>query len=148
MFRKDNFLGKDILTIKEWGKMIMGLRATLPNHIIACRSELLQDKKDSDCKISKNTSCCKKMFWLGRTFHMLSEQMHRFGGRGCESPRRQFRALRYNDMQSIHHDAWIQVLSCLRKAGRIMRSLYLWTVPSQHTGSHSSYSTKVAHSIW
>ena len=26
-------------TIKKWGKVIMGLRATLPNHIPACRSE-------------------------------------------------------------------------------------------------------------
>ena len=37
---KMTFLGKDDKTIVKWGKVIMGLRATLPNHIPACRSEL------------------------------------------------------------------------------------------------------------
>ena len=27
--------------MREWGKVIMGLEATLPNHIPACRSELV-----------------------------------------------------------------------------------------------------------
>ena len=35
MFRKDNFLGKDNLTIREGGIVIMGLGAKLPNHIPA-----------------------------------------------------------------------------------------------------------------
>ena len=39
MFRKDNFLGKYNKTIKEWGKVIIGLRATLPNYIPACGPE-------------------------------------------------------------------------------------------------------------
>ena len=38
MFRNDNILGKDNKTNREWGKAIMGLGATLPNHIPACRS--------------------------------------------------------------------------------------------------------------
>ena len=41
MFRKDNFLGRDNLTIREWGKVIMGLRGALPNHNPVCRSEFL-----------------------------------------------------------------------------------------------------------
>ena len=39
MFGKDDFLGKDNKIIREWGKVIMGLGATLPNHIPVCRSE-------------------------------------------------------------------------------------------------------------
>ena len=31
---------------------------------------LLEDKNDSYCKISKNTSCSKKILWLGRTSHL------------------------------------------------------------------------------
>ena len=33
-------LGKYDKNIVKWGRVIMGLRATLPNHIPACRSEL------------------------------------------------------------------------------------------------------------
>ena len=36
---KKTFLGKDDQTIVKWGRVIMGLRATLPNHIPACGSE-------------------------------------------------------------------------------------------------------------
>ena len=43
MFRKDNYLGKDNQNIREQGKVIMGLGATLPNNIHACRSEFVSD---------------------------------------------------------------------------------------------------------
>ena len=36
---KTTVLGKDDSSIVDWGRVIMGLRATLPNHIPACRSE-------------------------------------------------------------------------------------------------------------
>ena len=36
---KTTYLGKDDRIIVDWGRVIMGLRATLPNHIPACRSE-------------------------------------------------------------------------------------------------------------
>jgi len=38
---KTTFLGKDDSSIVDWGRVIviMGLRATLPNHIPACRPE-------------------------------------------------------------------------------------------------------------
>ena len=38
---KTTFLGKNDSSIVDWGRVIMGLRATLPNHIPACRSEFL-----------------------------------------------------------------------------------------------------------
>ena len=38
--KKTSFLGKDDLTIVKWRKVNIRLRATLPNHIPACRSEL------------------------------------------------------------------------------------------------------------
>ena len=41
VFRRDDILGKDNLSIREWGRVIMGLRATLPSNIPACRSELI-----------------------------------------------------------------------------------------------------------
>ena len=42
---KTTFLGKDDSSIVDWGRVIMGLRATLPNHIPACRSEFHQRRK-------------------------------------------------------------------------------------------------------
>ena len=42
MFIKDDFLGKDNEAIGDWGRVIMGLGATLLNHIPACRSEFLE----------------------------------------------------------------------------------------------------------
>ena len=38
---KTTFLGKGDLAIVKLGKVIMGLRAPLPNHIPACRSEFI-----------------------------------------------------------------------------------------------------------
>ena len=52
MFRKDNFLGKD----KEWGMVIMGLGAALPNHIHACRSEFWFWAKKIDLLVKKRTA--------------------------------------------------------------------------------------------
>ena len=40
---KTSFLGKDDLAIVKWGKVNMGLRAMLPNHIPACRSEFKKE---------------------------------------------------------------------------------------------------------
>ena len=50
---KMTFLGKDDKNIVKWGRVITGLRATLPNHIPACRSEF---------KLS-----IMKSFWIVKT---------------------------------------------------------------------------------
>ena len=44
MFRKDDFLEKDDLNIMEGGRVIMGLRSTMPSHTPACRSEFRDTK--------------------------------------------------------------------------------------------------------